>query len=442
MHLFQSNDTRTITCEFCGKEFSQVCAMKDHLASSCPEKTVPCDQAENGCAWKGRRLSLEAHTDNCPYESIKGFFSIHNIKMAQFSRDNERLRRRTDELEGIIRILRQELEWTKIALGPWYRPVYPERPPITANYNQCQNVEGAGAGPGPNRVRPILLEGMSPTAGDTAHPESGVENGSTETLGSFDPHSFINRTQNEVSNLRATNDALTAPTVTDTESNPNISARTSNNPVEFRDNHGLGGNPIPGPGSFNGLESIQSIIGSELSPETRNLQSAATMQPTAPFSDYFPVENRVGFEDGPSSQLLGWQHTLPPDSMPSNPSPGIYSPVSISVRISELEFSCNPLITRTNQMGLPMNRTNRRYLDPFMAIWLRRLPFHGIDPSLRQASTNTLLHRLTSALRLKDLWWVYASLLSLCQKPWNHKEEDWISRLRRKGFGSARKWVH
>lgn len=320
----ESNDTQTITCECCGEDLSQVAAMKDHLASSCPEKTIPCGQAENGCTWKGRRLSLEAHTDNCPYESIKGFFSIHSTKMAQLSRDNERLRLRTDELEGIIRILRQELEWTKIALGPWYRPVYPERPPITANYTQSPNVEGAGAGPGPNRVG--LLESMTQTAGNTAHPEFGVESGPTETLGSFDPFSFINRTQNEVSNIRATNNALTAPTVIDTESNPNISTHTSNSPVEFRDSHDLGGNPIPGSGSFNGLESIQSVIGSELSPETSNLQSAATMQPTAPIFDHFRVENRVGFEDGSSSQLSGWQHALPPDSMPSNPSPGIYSP--------------------------------------------------------------------------------------------------------------------
>src|SRR5579872_5683954 len=154
-----------MTCEACEKEFSGPSAMKEHLASSCLEKIIRCSQADNGCTWKGRKLSLEAHVDKCPYESIKGFFVIHNAKVVQLSRDNERMRRRASELEGTVRILRQELEWTKIALRPWFRPAYPERPSTTSGCIRYPSDEGANTRPPPSRVGPMPPWGMDSVAG-------------------------------------------------------------------------------------------------------------------------------------------------------------------------------------------------------------------------------------------------------------------------------------
>src|SRR5882757_2246656 len=54
----QSDNAQTAVCEYCGKDFPSVSALKDHLSNSCPEKMVPCVQTENGCTWKGRRASL------------------------------------------------------------------------------------------------------------------------------------------------------------------------------------------------------------------------------------------------------------------------------------------------------------------------------------------------------------------------------------------------
>ena len=318
----QSDDVHTTACESCEKEFPSVPAMNDHLANSCLEKIVPCRQAGNGCAWKGRRVSLETHVDNCPYESIKGFFAIHGTQMAQLSKENDRLRRRTDELEGIIRILGQELEWAKLALGPWYRAVYPERPPISANCTQRPSDEGAGAGPWPSQVGQIHLQDMDPTDG-TSLPEPRVENGATETFDFFDPFSFISQRRDRVSS--------NAPTTTNaTNTDTNTSGRTiESHGVRDPSRDAASGSGPSGPGSSNGPGSIHYATMTALSPGADNSQSMPPASPVVLLSDHFPSEG------GSFSRTQSWQRVSPPPApMPPNPSPSIRSPVSITV----LEF--------------------------------------------------------------------------------------------------------
>lgn len=301
--------------------------MKDHLASSCPEKIVPCRQADNGCTWRGRRVSLESHVNQCPYESIKGFFAIHGTQVGQLSKDNERLRRRTDELEGTVRILRQELESVKIALRPWYRPTYPERPSMPANYTQSPNNEDASTGSAPSRVEPIILRGVDPT-NPTSRPEPRVENHATETFDLFDPFSFVSQRRSEDSSVHTTN-----TTSTTMDSNANPSTNVNDHAVWSYYSHDLDGHTThePHPGSSHGSESTHNTTGTALSPGASNLQSTFTAPPVTLFSDHFPSEDQ-GFEGGSSSRPQGWQHV--PSSTnptPSNASPSIYSPVSSSV---------------------------------------------------------------------------------------------------------------
>lgn len=295
--------------------FSHVSEVGDHLASSCSEKIVPCSQTGNGCTWKGRRLSLEAHTEKCPYESIKGFFAIHDSKMAQLSKENERLRRRTDELEGAVRILRQELEWAKVALEPWYRPIYSERPSMTANYNRYPSNGGPNTMPGPTQVGQVLLQRMNLATSNTSLPGSRGESGATETLDLFDPFTFIGQSQGQTSNVHAANNPSTTTTIVSSESNPSLSAYTNNHAVGPRDSDDIGGDAIPESGSSNSPGFIQDPTGFTLSPGTSNLQSAST---------------------APSL----------PNPMSTNPIPSIHSHVSISIPATQKRgISCNPLIT-------------------------------------------------------------------------------------------------
>jgi len=310
--------------------------MKDHLANSCPEKIVVCRQADNGCTWRGRRVSLETHIDKCPYESIKGFFAIHSTQLAQVSKDNERLRCRNDELEGTIRILRQELEWAKIALGPWYRPIYPERPAMPVSRTRRLNDEGVGSGSEPSRVAPILLQGVDPASG-ASRLEPRAESGIIGAFDLFDPFSFVGQRQHHVS---------TATGVVDTATSYNSS------------DHGIGTHDIndrnrdatyesgpSGSGSSNGSGSTHEVT---LSSGPSNLQSTSAAPALVLFSDQFPSEDQVVFEEGgPSSRTQGWQHTSSPlNPMPPNPSLGVHSPVSIAVPATQVRRRvCNPLIT-------------------------------------------------------------------------------------------------
>lgn len=412
----QSDHARTMACEFCGKEFSHVSAIGDHVESSCPEKILPCDQAKNGCGWRGRRLSLKAHIDKCAYESIKGFFAIHDDRITRVSKDNERLRHKTEELEGVVRILKQELEWAKIALGPWYRPVYAERPPLATSCTRYPNDEGA-------RVGPMLSRGTDTMTSDASDPERWVLDGTTEAFNFFDPFAFVGQTRNYDPDTHAGDNVST--TMIGTRAEQNLSTHTSHD-----------GNTASESGTSNGLETIQDGAASVLG---NNLQSTST----ALFSYHFPSGNQVVFEEGgSSSRPQGWRHVLPPNSMPSNTGPGVQLPVSIPVSVTrEQRVYRYSLITHTKQLWLLMNRTSHRSLDQFTPIWLRRIPFRVIDPSLRQVSTSTLLLHLTSALRLRDLWWVCESLWSRCRRLWSHKREGWNLHLVPKGFASAKKWV-
>lgn len=342
--LFQLDN---VTCESCGKEFSNPSATKDHLASFCPEKNVSCDQVGNGCTWKGRRLSLMSHAEKCPYESIKGFFAIHNTEMTKLSKDNERLRRRTEELEGVVRILKQELEWAKVALGPWYRAGYTERPSLTTNYARYPNDEGASLGP-------MTLRSVGPTTGETSHPEPRVQNGDTEAFDFIDPFSFLGQTRNHALYTNVTNNTPTTTIVTSTE--PNLSARTSGDGVESGDGRDHNGDTISGTGSSsagpsNGPETIRNATAFGLSPGT-SIQSTSRIPSAALFSDHFPPENQFVLEEGGSSSWpQGLHHALPPNS---NLSPGIHSPVSISDLATRDSQSAD-----TKRLGVHMNKISR-----------------------------------------------------------------------------------
>jgi hypothetical protein len=92
-------------------------------ADQCPAVIVPCEQASHGCDWTGERLALrESHVRNCPYIALQGFFRISDAQAAALETENARLRTRLDSAEGMLAVMRHELQAIKGALGPWYRP--------------------------------------------------------------------------------------------------------------------------------------------------------------------------------------------------------------------------------------------------------------------------------------------------------------------------------
>ncbi|KAL1717415.1 hypothetical protein EV715DRAFT_203341 [Schizophyllum commune] len=107
------------------KDSSEVSSqeVRDNRGSPLLPAEVPCTHSRRGCPWKGRLASLTSdHIPSCPFEAIKGFFSINDNRFAELSGDNLLLRQRVETLEHTIKTLRRELDAMRAALGPWYRP--------------------------------------------------------------------------------------------------------------------------------------------------------------------------------------------------------------------------------------------------------------------------------------------------------------------------------
>ncbi|KAH9997668.1 hypothetical protein BJV77DRAFT_983876 [Russula vinacea] len=85
-------------------------------AEVCPAAIVACEQAAHGCDWMG------THVRDCPYVALRGFFGISDAQAGALRAENARLRARLDSVEGMLAVMRHELQAVKGALGPWYRP--------------------------------------------------------------------------------------------------------------------------------------------------------------------------------------------------------------------------------------------------------------------------------------------------------------------------------
>jgi hypothetical protein len=108
-------------------------------AEECPAAIVHCEQASHGCGWTGERLALrETHIRNCPYVALQGFFRVSDAQSAALETENARLRARLNSAEGMLAVMRHELQAIKGALGPWYRPdVAPETVPLSPQSSQA-----------------------------------------------------------------------------------------------------------------------------------------------------------------------------------------------------------------------------------------------------------------------------------------------------------------
>ncbi|KAL1682788.1 hypothetical protein EV122DRAFT_202974 [Schizophyllum commune] len=144
------------------KDSSEVSSQEVRATRSSPLFSgVLCTHSRRGCPWKGRLASLTTeHIPSCPFEAIKGFFTINDNRFAELSGDNLLLRQRVETLEHTIKTMRRELDAMRAALGPWYRqesvlslrsPGAPRRPlssvPTTQTHEAHAYAEEGSADP-------------------------------------------------------------------------------------------------------------------------------------------------------------------------------------------------------------------------------------------------------------------------------------------------------
>ena len=127
----------TTKCPSCDLEHSS--SETAAHADVCPAAIVACEQAAYGCDWTGVRLAFrETHLRSCPYVALRGFFRISDAKAGALQAENARLRARLDTVEGMLAVMRHELQAVKGALGPWYRPeAGPESAPLSSPQPQA-----------------------------------------------------------------------------------------------------------------------------------------------------------------------------------------------------------------------------------------------------------------------------------------------------------------
>lgn len=116
-----------ITCPDCGSEMARQ-QLESHV-DECPEAVVACTQSVNGCLWTSKRSCLSTHSGICPYEAIKGFFTIHAKEMVDLRAENIALREQASTLKAHIQVLHQDVATAKQLLAPWYRPDVPPSAP-------------------------------------------------------------------------------------------------------------------------------------------------------------------------------------------------------------------------------------------------------------------------------------------------------------------------
>lgn len=114
-------------------------------AAICLYQPVSCTHQSRGCPWTGLREDLDAcHLPSCLFETMKGFFTIHDAQLSDLRDEIAILHHRNEALEGIVHQLNKDAQAMRIALGPWYRP---DGPAYLPSYAVQRGIEPAVASP-------------------------------------------------------------------------------------------------------------------------------------------------------------------------------------------------------------------------------------------------------------------------------------------------------
>ncbi|KAF9232743.1 hypothetical protein BU15DRAFT_54684 [Melanogaster broomeanus] len=175
--------SKTASCSSCSSEFPRS-QSHDHT-TTCPEVTVPCIHADNGCSWTGPRRELsELHIPSCSYESIKGFFAINSTRVSMHSAENTALKQKVEALEGIVHVMQREIQSLKTILGPWYRSGMSPGGPRVQDDSTFQGF----AGPSTSRTVPQRAQALfASDPFDTISPSSHTTDAEHDALAAYFP---------------------------------------------------------------------------------------------------------------------------------------------------------------------------------------------------------------------------------------------------------------
>ncbi|KAG1895572.1 uncharacterized protein F5891DRAFT_1058084 [Suillus fuscotomentosus] len=146
--------SKSAMCSFCFEEFPR--SQSQAHAATCLDYEIPCTQANNGCSWTGPRHQLsDEHVLSCPYEAMKGFFSINSAQLLSLNTENAALRQKVYAFESVVQTMRRDIQTFTNVLGPWYRShIQSQTPPITpSSINAFDHLFSAPPGPSSSSSR-------------------------------------------------------------------------------------------------------------------------------------------------------------------------------------------------------------------------------------------------------------------------------------------------
>ncbi|KAG2150893.1 hypothetical protein DEU56DRAFT_778938 [Suillus clintonianus] len=161
--------SKSATCIFCFEEFPR--SQSQSHTATCLDFEIPCTQADNGCSWTGPRRQLsDEHALSCPYEAIKGFFSINGAQISSLNTENAALRQKVHALESVVQTIRRDIQTFRNVLGPWYRSHTQDQTPpiIPPSIDAFDHLFSAPPGPSPSSSR---------TTPNQAHSSSSADHG-------------------------------------------------------------------------------------------------------------------------------------------------------------------------------------------------------------------------------------------------------------------------
>ncbi|KAG1855711.1 hypothetical protein DFJ58DRAFT_659783 [Suillus subalutaceus] len=168
--------SKSATCSFCFEEFPR--SQSQAHATICLDYEIPCTQANNGCSWTGpRRQFSDEHVLSCPYEAIKGFFSINNAQLSSLNTENAALRQKVYTLESVVQTMRRDIQTFRNVLGPWYRLHTQDQTPliVSPSINAFDHLFSAPPGPSPSSSRTTINQTQPSSSADhgelTSHNE-------------------------------------------------------------------------------------------------------------------------------------------------------------------------------------------------------------------------------------------------------------------------------
>ncbi|RKO87903.1 hypothetical protein BDK51DRAFT_35204 [Blyttiomyces helicus] len=111
-------------------------------SSHCPFAPSDCSNSVYGCTFKGIAREIVGHAAECPYEKIKGFLKLNDLRISKLE---ALISEQASELEALRKKIPPKKSMSRIHLGNLSSPLLPPSSEADSESSEAEDVRGAGA---------------------------------------------------------------------------------------------------------------------------------------------------------------------------------------------------------------------------------------------------------------------------------------------------------